>query len=70
MQMTKTYYEDAGKGSTRRPDSVTQDKFRSNWDAIFGKKAVKEDGICKVCHGEGGAYDCGWFYECPVCNKK
>ncbi len=30
-----------GKGSTPRPFEVSQDKFASNWDAIFkGKKDV------------------------------
>ena len=34
----KTYYENAGKGCNRRPDSVSQETYRSNWDAIFSKK--------------------------------
>ena len=35
---------DGGKGSSPRPYSVSQDKFASNWDAIFGKdKKVQTD---------------------------
>ena len=28
----------SGKGSKPRPFSVSQEKFATNWDAIFGKK--------------------------------
>ena len=33
---------DGGKGSAPRPFSVDQEKFASNWDAIFGKKKKEE----------------------------
>lgn len=33
---------EAGKGSAPRPIPDPQ-KFRDNWDAIFGKKKPKED---------------------------
>ena len=29
-----------GKGSGRRPSSVSGEEFRNNWEAIFGKKEV------------------------------
>jgi hypothetical protein len=35
---TKGLEHMSGKGSRPRPFSVQQDKFASNWDAIFGKK--------------------------------
>jgi hypothetical protein len=34
----KTYYEDAGKGDHARKRDVSEETFRNNWDAIFGKK--------------------------------
>ena len=34
---------DGGKGSAPRPFSVDQEKFASNWDAIFGKKKKPEE---------------------------
>lgn len=33
-----------GKGSAQR--SVDQEKFNSNWDAIFAPKALPEDEAC------------------------
>jgi hypothetical protein len=30
---------EAGKGSSPRPYSVSQQQFANNWDAIFGKKS-------------------------------
>lgn len=32
----------AGKGSRKRPCSVTRKIYSDNWDAIFGKKAREE----------------------------
>lgn len=32
---------EAGKGSKARPFSVTNEKFRNNWDRTFSKKPVK-----------------------------
>lgn len=29
---------DGGKGDKRRPLVIPEEKFNSNWDAIFGKK--------------------------------
>jgi len=31
------------KGSNRRPSQVPQDKVQEQWDAIFGKKPVKQE---------------------------
>ena len=33
---------DGGKGSSPRPFSVSQEKYGSNFDAIFGKKVKPE----------------------------
>ena len=33
----------AGKGSSPRPYSVTQQEYDSRWDAIFGKDKTKEE---------------------------
>jgi hypothetical protein len=33
----------SGKGSNRRPQSVSEEKFQSNWDTIFNKKSVTDD---------------------------
>jgi hypothetical protein len=33
------FHEEAGKGSAPRPSD--HDKFKANWDAIFGKKEEK-----------------------------
>jgi len=39
-----------GKGSGRRPLSVSQEEFNRNFDKIFGKKEKpKEDHQCKNC---------------------
>ena len=38
---------DGGKGSAPRPFSVDQEKFASNWDAIFGKKKDDNTGVQK-----------------------
>ena len=33
---------EAGKGSSPRPFSVTQQEYDSRWDAIFGRDRVQE----------------------------
>jgi hypothetical protein len=33
---------DAGKGSTPRPLSVSNEEYANRWDAIFGKDKPKE----------------------------
>lgn len=64
----KTYFESAGKGDSRRPDSVSQDTFRSNWDAIFKKEnkapELNPDKYCQYCKGTGVIFDCSWSYDC------
>lgn len=68
--MKVTYQAEAGKGSRQRPVEVSTETYQSNWDVIFGDKNKKPGLVrCKVCHGEGGAFDCGYWYECPVCSK-
>ena len=54
---------DGGKGSSPRPYSVSQDKFASNWDTIFGrdqqeKKRAEDalDELAKISQ-ELGLYD-------------
>lgn len=69
--MSKTFYSDCGKGSNRRVSEVDTETFDKNWDSIFKKKDEKPElKRCKVCHGEGGAFDAGWWYECTACTAK
>ena len=65
----KTYYENAGKGCNRRPDSVSQETYRSNWEAIFAKKPEQEKPFCTSCGNSGKVFDAGWEYECQVCKQ-
>lgn len=42
---------DGGKGSSPRPIPDPQ-KFRDNWDAIFGKKVPRLH-VCSTCNSTG-----------------
>jgi len=53
---------DGSKGSSPRPYSVSQEKFASNWDAIFGKdkKSKQEkalDELARISDELGLRYD-------------
>lgn len=64
---------EAGKGDSPRPYSVSLDKFRDNFDKIFGKKSdfVKP---CNECKGSGkiikGNQNVAFHDVCPVCSGK
>jgi DnaJ-class molecular chaperone len=64
---------EAGKGDSPRPFSVTIDKFKENFEKIFGKKSNPKK-PCSECLGSGKvAYDNakGSFDDvCPVCSGK
>lgn len=64
-----TFHSESGKGDKQRPSEVTEDQFSNNWERIFGAKK-KAGEVCKVCHGEGGCFDAGWWYECSACRKE
>ena len=49
---------DGGKGSAPRPFSVDQEKFASNWDAIFGKKNKEEFEVNSLDPDERD-----WYYD-------
>lgn len=67
--MSKTYQAEAGKGSKPRVKTVDGTTFSNNWDNIFKQKDNKPKlERCKVCYGEGGCFDAGHWYECPVCS--
>lgn len=69
--MSKTFHADAGKGSNRRVSEVDTETFNNNWDSIFKKKDDKPElELCRCCHNERGVWDCGFWYECPVCTAK
>lgn len=64
---------EAGKGDSPRPFSVSLDKFAQNFDRIFGKKS---DSLkpCAACHGSGqifkGNQNAAFSDVCPVCSGK
>jgi hypothetical protein len=56
------------KGSTPRPYSVSQDKFASNWELVFGKRDPKEVEDARIEdeafeHIASKTYQC-WCYNC------
>ena len=43
----------------------SQGLFSEGWNKVFSK--LPPTPLCNICHGEGGCFDCGWWYECPFC---
>jgi DnaJ-class molecular chaperone len=64
---------EAGKGDSPRPYSVSLDKFKENFDKIFGKKSETEK-PCKECNGSGkiikGNQNASFDDFCPICSGK
>ena len=64
---------EAGKGDSPRPFSVTIDKFKQNFEKIFGKKSNSEK-PCQECLGSGkitkGNSNASFDDVCPLCSGK
>lgn len=60
---------DGGKGDSPRPFSVSQEKFASNWDAIFGKKINRNGYDCHRCYHENNTL-VDRMIVCPKCGNK
>lgn len=63
---------EAGKGDSPRPFSVSLDKFRENFDKIFGKSKLTKP--CSDCNGHGeivkGNAKTTFRVTCKNCNGK
>lgn len=63
---------EAGKGDSPRPFSVTLDKFRENFDKIFGQSKLTKP--CPDCNGNGeivkGNAKTTFRVSCKNCNGK
>ncbi len=58
MSKTSDGQRSAGKGSSPRPFSVSQDEYNKRWDAIFGRDLEEEEALEDEEDPDGDALRC------------